>query len=273
MDIRDLSTTPLTVVVDSLLRAFEGYFVPMPKELAVWEQRFARSGASWSRSYGAFHDGELVAFIIHAMGDADGRRTAFNTGTGVVPEHRGKRLVDALYAHALIDLRRDGVEQCALEVITKNEPAVRVYERIGFHRAHTWKCFQGKPKSTLAETLRREDDPFGIDLGNDGWYSWDHRLEALRRNAAGLELFRIGAPVPFGHVLLDPNTGRVSRINVKNERDPEQWRRLIAALTAFNKPIRFVNVHPDRKELIHALLEAGLINDIDQFEMRLSLKE
>ena len=28
--IRDLSTTPLPRVVDCLVRAFEGYFVPMP---------------------------------------------------------------------------------------------------------------------------------------------------------------------------------------------------------------------------------------------------
>lgn len=52
IQLRDLSTTPLPTIVDCLLRAFEGYFVPMPTELHVWEQRFGRSGVDRSRSSG-----------------------------------------------------------------------------------------------------------------------------------------------------------------------------------------------------------------------------
>ena len=267
--IRDLSTTPLPAVVDCLLKAFEGYFVPMPTELPVWEQRFGRSGVDWSRSYGAFAEGELVAFIIHAIGESDGKRTAFNTGTGVVPEHRAKHLVDELYAHAIPALRQSGVGLCTLEVITRNAPAVRVYERIGFAAAHTWKCFLGTPQADDAGEPLQARALHEVDLGDDRWYSWDNRVEALQRNMGGFVLFTLGGAQPWGHVIADPNTGRVARLAVKDEADRDQWIRLLASLTSLGKPLRLVNVHPERRALIEALLASGLVNDIDQFEMRM----
>jgi GNAT superfamily N-acetyltransferase len=269
--IRDLSTTPLPAVVDCLLKAFEGYFVPMPTELHVWEQRFGRSGVDWSRSYGAFEEGELVAFIIHAIGEMDGKRTAFNTGTGVVPEHRGKHLVDVLYAHALPELKRSGVDLCTLEVITKNAPAVRVYERVGFAAVHTLKSFLGEPKANDAGEPLQARELHEVDLGDDRWYSWDHRVEALTRSMGGYVLFTLGGAQPWGHVIADPSTGRVARLAVKDEADRDQWIRLISSLGTFQKPLRLVNVHPERSALIEAVLGCGLVNDIDQFEMRMTV--
>lgn len=269
MEIRDLGPTPLQTVVDCLLSAFEGYFVAMPKELHVWEQRFGRSGVDWSRSYGVFEQDELVAFIIHAIGMADGHLTAFNTGTGVVAAHRGKHLVDALYAHALPELKQAGATRCTLEVITKNVPAVRVYERVGFTAVHTWKCFLGAPATGLEGEPLQRCDPKDIGPCDDHWYSWDHKWEALLRNMGGFIPFSLGGADPWGHVIVDPDTGRVARLGVRDENDPEQWTRLMASLASLRKPLRLVNVHPERTALIGTLLGSGLVNDIDQFEMRM----
>ncbi len=267
MQFRSLADTPLPTVVHCILRAFEGYFVPMPTEVSAWEQRFARSGANWSRSYGAFEGEELVAFIIHAIGRVDGRLVAFNTGTGVLPAHRGKRLVDALYTEALPHLRGDGVQHCSLEVITRNTAAVRVYERIGFRSTHTWKCFLGTPSAPITSEALHQRDRNTVDLGDDRYYSWDHRMEALARDSGGYALYTVGGAAPWGHVILDPATGRVARLGVADETDQGQWGRLVNALSTFQKPIRLVNVHPERHALISALLQAGLVNDIDQYEM------
>lgn len=271
MEIRDLGSTPLRSVVDCLLRAFEGYFVAMPKELHVWEQRFGRSGVDWSRSYGVFMQEELVAFIIHAMGEVDGRRTAFNTGTGVVPEQRGKHLVDALYAHALPELKQAGTSQCALEVITKNVAAVRVYERVGFTAAFTWKCFLGEPVAHVEGEPLQPCDPQDIRADDDHWYSWDHKWDALQRNMGGFVAYTLGRTDPWGHVIMDPDTGRMARLGVREENDREQWVRMMASLASLRKPLRLVNVHPARTALIDTLLHSGLVNDIDQFEMRMEL--
>lgn len=48
----------------------------MPTALPVWEQRFGRSGVDWSRSYGVFAEGELVAFLIHAIDEVVRQHTA-----------------------------------------------------------------------------------------------------------------------------------------------------------------------------------------------------
>ena len=76
--------------------------------------------------------GDNFGFIINAIDKRNGILTAFNTGTGVIPEYRGKRIVKSIYAHAIGELRQQGVEKSTLEVITKNDIAIRSYKSIGF---------------------------------------------------------------------------------------------------------------------------------------------
>ena len=43
----------------------------------------------------------MVGFILHALDKRNNKLTAFNTGTGVISEYRGKRIVNSIYTHAL----------------------------------------------------------------------------------------------------------------------------------------------------------------------------
>ena len=56
---------------------------------------------------------------------------------GVVPEHRGKGLGRALLLQALHSFRQLGFHRAALEVTAENEPAVRLYESLGFRTVQT----------------------------------------------------------------------------------------------------------------------------------------
>lgn len=186
MDIRNLTTTPLTTIVQCLNEAFAGYFVQLPEDVPYWENRFKAARVDYSLSFGMFEGDRLLGFIIHGIDEAGGLKTAFNTGTGVLQPARGYKVIDQLYAHALPLLRAAGVKRCTLEVIDQNERAIHVYERIGFRIARRLRCFKGAlPQRTgaaLAEEIPLSD--IEQDLrATDAGYAWDNSLQAIK--AAG----------------------------------------------------------------------------------------
>ncbi len=56
---------------------------------------------------------------------------------GVVGAHRGRGLGGALLLQALHGFRRAGLGRAVLEVTAQNDPAVRLYRRLGFRRRKT----------------------------------------------------------------------------------------------------------------------------------------
>ena len=52
-------------------------------------------------------------------------------------------MVDKIYKHALPQLEKRGIKRCTLEVITKNIPALKVYQRLGFKVIKEYQCYSG----------------------------------------------------------------------------------------------------------------------------------
>ncbi len=78
-----------------------------------------RGGAQPPLGYAAFR---------HAVGEAELLRLA------VLPGERRHGIARALVAEGLERLDREGIQVCFLEVRTDNEPAVKLYEALGFAR-------------------------------------------------------------------------------------------------------------------------------------------
>lgn len=56
---------------------------------------------------------------------------------GVTPAHRGRGLGTALMTAAMVGFQQVGLQRVYLEVTAQNEPAVRLYKRLGFRRTKT----------------------------------------------------------------------------------------------------------------------------------------
>ncbi len=70
---------------------------------------------------------------------------------GVVPGHRGLGLGRCLVARALAGFRMHGLRRVGLEVTVDNARAVRLYQRMGFHRTRTvYKVVEAADEQTLA---------------------------------------------------------------------------------------------------------------------------
>ncbi|MFL5329976.1 MAG: GNAT family N-acetyltransferase [Gemmataceae bacterium] len=97
----------------------------------------------------------LIANGIDTCGTVQGVRDAYGAGgiqnLGVTPAYRGRGLGGSLMVQAMHGFRAAGLSKMSLEVTAHNEPAVRLYRRLGFsHRRTVYKPVQG-PLPLVAE--------------------------------------------------------------------------------------------------------------------------
>lgn len=271
MEILSLDRLPLAQVVTAFSAAFADYRVAMPTDVGYWKERFKGARVDWQLSLGAFDGAQLVAFILLCVDDFHGFRTAFNTGTGVLPAYRGRALVDALYAQALPQLLAAGVQRCALDVITTNAQAIRVYERIGFQTARELLCFKGPLAGNVDRLLL---EPVSVatvmaaDLPGREWDSWDNTDSALIAGGAAVEAYRVlydGQLI--GYLGVNVATGNVLRVELVAGAPIDYWGLLLAALGQVQDVARIYNIDARRSQMVAQLQQHGLPNVINQYEM------
>lgn len=273
MTVTDLSAVSFDELLDCFLPAFDNYYVKMPSDRDYYRNRWKAARVNFRLSYGIFDEGKLVGFIIHAIDKRNGIFTAFNTGTGILPAYRGRRLVQSLYAYALKDLKAHGVEKSTLEVITENNRAIRAYQSAGFKVSKNYRCFTGDIRTAGDDVPEVREVPLKeVDwemLPNQQYYSWDFQKETiLQAPYRYFQLMEKGLPESF--FIINPGTKMVAQLDVIRQ-DPGAWQRLFAAIQALCGSIRVINVDERLTDKMEQLRLAGLENSLNQYEMELSL--
>ncbi len=262
MAYHNLSNHSIEVIVNCLCDSFSDYFVKMPEDPEFWRARFKAANANYNLSVGHSENGELVSFIIHCLDEVDGILTAYNTGTGVIESARGNRHVDKMYEHILPDLKAKNIKRCSLEVITLNERAIRVYERIGFNKTHEMFCYGGT-YTTQNFTKPLEVSLISVISKDDKIYSWDNRFNCIKRQEhrfKGYEIYRDQTKI--GHAILDPDSGYIAQIE-----STSSWDLVFDGLSQISNNLRINNVHESRSDLRQFLDHSSIEPSISQFEM------
>jgi ribosomal protein S18 acetylase RimI-like enzyme len=76
-------------------------------------------------------------FCGTVQGVADQNRLGAIQNLGILPEHRGRGLGQALMLKALDGFKRAGLLRAYLEVTSQNDGAIRLYRRLGFSKVRT----------------------------------------------------------------------------------------------------------------------------------------
>lgn len=273
MFVKNLSNVSIEIIIDCFLKAFENYFVKMPTDIDYYVQRWKAAKVDFSLSYGMFHGNKMVGFIIHAIDKRNDILIAFNTGTGVIPEYRGQKIIRTIYAYALHELRRNGIQKSALEVITENKIAISLYKSIGFKICKEYKCFNG----TINLNVSQNPDLKTIDLKQVDWnslpnqkyYSWDNqKVPILAGNYSFFQVLHNGQPESF--FIINTALNYVAQIDILIPQK-DAWKRLFAGIQKVSEIIKINNVAIQLQDKIDALTLFGLNNTVDQFEMELDL--
>ena len=275
MKVKKISNISLDNLLDSFLLAFENYFVKMPSDRNYYKERWEAAKVDFNLSYGMFDKDKLVGFIIHAIDKRSGVYTAFNTGTGVIPGYRGKRIVKSIYEYALKDLWLNGIEKSTLEVITKNDIAIRSYESIGFKVCKKYKCYDGEIKIEKKDAFELKE----IELKNIDWekfpnqqfYSWDFQKETiLERNYLAFQV--LNNKEIESYFIISPENLYLAQFDLLNDEN-KGWNRLFSAIKKVSGTIKVINVDERLKDKLDILSLVELENTVDQYEMELKIKD
>jgi ribosomal protein S18 acetylase RimI-like enzyme len=225
---------------------YEGYFVP----IHVDEAAFAFMVDAWDidldGSRVAVQDGAPVGVtMLGVRGDR-----GWIGGLGVLPAHRrrgvGRALMDAVL--------EDAPPSVSLEVIEQNEPALRLYERLGFARTRMleiWSLAGEVPPVTArtvdARPLDQDDLP------------WQRDASSLRGEYERIE-------VDGGAALVRTAGGRVNVLQL-DARDARAAAEVLAAARGRGDSLHYVNV-PEGDPASAALRSLGGSLDLRQLEMR-----
>lgn len=167
------------------LEAFSDYAVDMRMTEQQFTQRLKRDGVQLEISVGAFDDQRMIGFYMNGLGEWQGKLTAYDAGTGIVPDYRGRGVAQELFAFLVSRLKERGVSQYLLEVLTSNERAVALYRKLEFVEVRRLAVLRTeqtlKPRDDFK--LRRIEKPDWKLFQSfwDGYPSWQNSIEAVER--------------------------------------------------------------------------------------------
>jgi ribosomal protein S18 acetylase RimI-like enzyme len=277
--IENLSHISLQEVYMCFSQAFFDYEVQIDR--STFENMVKRRAYNPELSFGAFANGKLVSFILNGIDSFNSVITAYDTGTGTVPEHRKKGLVQQIFHHSIPFLKEAGVQQCLLEVIRHNKKAVDLYKKMGFEITRNFNYFVQSMDEihilniTVPEEITMHEISAGeaeiLTDARDFEPSWQNSFKSIERS---IEDFKIAGAFSkdelAGYCIFVPASGDLTQIAVK-----KSFRRKGIATALFkeclkssrHQSIKILNIEDDCDSINQFLSSLNISLRGKQYEM------
>jgi len=187
--IQSLKNISFDTVFKAFNEAFDDYEVQLNK--TELERMLKRRGYVSELSFGAFDKDVLVSFTLNGIGNFQGTKTAYDTGTGTIKAYRGQGLATQIFQYSVPFLKEAGVGQYLLEVLQHNEKAVSIYRKQGFMVSREFNYFVqemsgiGIKGKKIADDFEYTKVPLSSINANssfqDFFPSWQNSYEAILR--------------------------------------------------------------------------------------------
>lgn len=211
----------------AFLEAFSDYHISFQLTTQQLERHITLNAVNLDHSIGCFAGDRLVGFTLNGFGDWGGKSTIYDAGTGVVPDYRRRGLSEAMFEMVFPMCAERDIEQCLLEVITKNERAVKLYEKLGFYTNRTLVLLENAD-AIKVHGMAREVPVEIRDITKPNWAllqtfwdgdtSWQNSVDAVERSIDIKTI--LGAfidDVCVGYIVFSANMGRVAQMAVSKE--------------------------------------------------------
>jgi len=245
MTIAPAGTLPLARLAALFSAGYEGYLVPVQVDEAALSSMVAAWDIDLTRSRVALRDGEPVGVCLLGVRGARG----WIGGLGVVPAARRQGVGRALM-QAVLDQAPSLV---TLEVIERNEPAIKLYEELGFARTRILEVWSLAAATPAAEARTVTPRPLGQSC-----LPWQRADESLPPGYVRLE-------VDGGAALVRTSGPRVSVLQLAAV-DEDAAAALLRAARGDAETLQYVNV-PEGDPATDALRALGGVLDLRQLEL------
>jgi ribosomal protein S18 acetylase RimI-like enzyme len=255
--------------------AFSDYQVDMQMSEQQFAQRLNRDGVQLESSAGAFDDERMIGFYMNALGDWQGKRTAYDGGTGIVPHYRGRGVAQEMFAFVVSRLKERSVSQYLLEVLASNERAVALYRKLGFVEVRrlavlrSQQALQSLDDSAEVELQRIEEPDWKLFQSFwDGYPSWQNSIAAVERIPNDRVIVGAhveGECVGYG-VVFRPAANLMQLAVAPAYRRKGIGSRLLRTLSA-GETLKVNNVDEEMKETLAFFEANGFKVVLEQFEM------
>lgn len=276
---KTLSDTSSKEILDCFNLSFSDYALPFQLSLQQLETKFGIEDINKDISVGAFHDDELIGFVLHGGRILDTKRVAYNAGTGVVPTERGSGLTTRMYQFILPTLRSMGFDKVVLEVLSENIPAIKSYQRIGFLPRRKLDCFKGEIISGQINKEIRVVEGSTQDLADLSAIgeiepTWQNSMESIRNlGKTARQLFAYSGDEFLGYCILNSTNNRILQIAVKKDiRNSRVGSTLLNYIEHnISKECSIINVDTNYEGPTNFFIRKNMLKSISQDEMELMI--
>lgn len=265
---------------DAFGLAFSDYVIPFALTEDQFRSHIHLTAVDLERTVGCLENGRLIGFSLNGFGDWEGHRTVYDAGTGVIPECRRRGVSEAMFRMMIASFKKAGMEQFLLEVITTNDGAIKLYEKLGFRKVRTLALLQrdvrgiNLPKNHSGIEVREIAEPDWNYLQSfwDGTPSWQNSTEAVKRSLGIKRIF--GAFLDkecLGYVVFSARSGRIAQGAVhKEHRRRGIGTELLQAVqneTADGFSMQVINIDTSLTNAMTFFKNQGFYERLNQYEM------
>lgn len=278
-----LDNTDLSIIHQAFVEAFSDYQVKMDLPFSKFENMVKRRGFTPELSIGAFDDEKLIGFVLNGVRMWDGKLTAYDLGTGVIPDYRKKGITIEILKKVKDICKDNKIENYLLEVLQNNTGAVELYRKQGFQTTRDFDCYylkrEGFSQSICAD--KKNIESLSISQWKEIQKLWDYN-PSWQNSIDSINIFpdRFSYSVVaienkiVGYGVVDRVTGDIPQIAVSIEhRNKGIGKSIISDLfnnTEANK-LSLINVDCRDVNFKNFLIHMGFINYVSQYEMILEL--
>lgn len=273
MQIVSLENTTYSQMLSAFNRAFSDYFIPVSVGIEQFTKKLESHNFDLPLSVGAFENNKLVGFILHGVIPYIDKKIIYNLGTGVIPSARGKNLSKKMYEYILPKLESNGCEQVLLEVVTKNEAAIKSYLNSGFSISRELSCYRGiHTKRPINQDYEFEIiENIALEQVQSLWdiiptvQNSPELVQNRQRELSQIGAFRNNELI--GYVIYNSLEKSVMQLAVdKRHRRMGVASSLLTQLKAKSE-ITFLNIDKKQTNITDFLQQSGLKLFIEQYEM------
>ncbi len=285
IEIKQLTNVSMEVIYKASVNAFSDYVEPFDITIDQFRYMIERRGCDLNLSFGAFSGTELVGFTLNGVGNWYGKRTAYDTGTGIIKEYRKQGIATKMFEESLPVLRSNGIEFYLLEVIRTNTKAFELYKKAGFKVIRELDYYDIEKNELRLHTKDLSDEFEFREIRNPDWQlmktfwefepSWQNCIDSINRKLKYFKIFGVFKNETLaGYGIIEPTTGDIPQLAIaKNFRRKGLGTSLLKLLVSFAEgdEIRIINTAAEYEPFKKFAKSVNLEPGFGQYEMGLEV--